>query len=56
MSIRRSRVQVFEVAEDGTVELPEGAIIISLVFEGEGPYGFQTRPVRAWAEVPEGPR
>ena len=56
VSIRRSRVQAFEVAEDGTVELPEGAIIISLDFEGEGPYGYETRPVRAWAEVPEGPR
>ena len=52
VSIRRSRVQAFEVAEDGTVELPEGANIISLDFEGEGPYGYETRPVRAWVELP----
>ena len=52
MSTRRSRVQSFEFAEDGTVELPDNAVIISLDFEGQGAYGYQTRPVRAWVELP----
>jgi hypothetical protein len=39
------------VAEDGMVDLPEGAIIISLEFESEGSDGDKSRPVTAW-EVP----
>jgi hypothetical protein len=52
MNTRRCRVQAFDVAQDGSIELPEGAIIISLVFESEGAYGYHSRPVSAWAEVP----
>ncbi len=54
MNTRRSRVLSFEVAEDGSIELPEGAVIISLEFESEGSYGYDRRPVAAWAEVPTG--
>jgi hypothetical protein len=50
--MRRCRIQSFKVAEDGTVELPEGAIIISLEFESEGAYGYGSHPALAWAEVP----
>ena len=49
--MRRIRVQAFDIAGDGTVELPDGAIVISLAFESEGPYGYQARPVTAWVEV-----
>jgi hypothetical protein len=52
VNMRRSRVLSFPVAEDGTVDLPEGAVIISLEFESEGSYGYKSRPVTAWAEVP----
>ncbi len=52
MNTRRSRVLSLEVAEDGSIELPEGAVIISLEFESEGSYGYNRRPVAAWAEVP----
>ena len=52
MNTRRSRVLSVPVAEDGTVDLPDGAIVISLDFESEGPYGYQARPVTAWIEVP----
>jgi hypothetical protein len=44
----------FPVAEDGTIELPDGSVIISLDFESEGSYGYKSRPVAAWAEVPAG--
>jgi hypothetical protein len=49
---RRHRIESFEVAEDGTVELPEGAMIIVLEFGSQGPYGYKSRPVTAWAAVP----
>ena len=52
MNMRRSRVQWFKVAEDGTVDLPESAVIVSLEFETEGLYGYGSRPSKAWAEVP----
>ena len=49
---RRHRIESFEVADDGTVELPEGAAIIALEFGSQGPYGYKSRPVTAWADVP----
>ena len=52
MTMRRTRIVAFDVAEDGTVELPEGAVIISLEFESQGSYGYQTRPARVWANLP----
>jgi hypothetical protein len=52
MTMRRTRIVAFDVAEDGTVELPEGAVIISLEFESEGSYGYETRPARVWANLP----
>ena len=52
MNTRRCRVQSFDVAEDGSLDLPAGAIIISLEFESEGAYGYKPRPVSAWVEVP----
>lgn len=52
MTTSRSRVVSVDVAEDGTVELPAGASIISLEFEGEGAYGYKTRPVSAWVHIP----
>jgi hypothetical protein len=52
VNTRRSRVLSVPVAEDGTVDLPDGAIVISLDFESEGPYGYQARPVTAWVEIP----
>jgi hypothetical protein len=50
--MRRCRVQCFEIAEDGTLELPAGAAIVSLEFESEGAYGYRPHPVAVWAEVP----
>jgi len=50
MSMRR--IVAFDVAADGTVDLPEGAVIISLQFESEGSYGYDTRPARVWVDVP----
>jgi hypothetical protein len=52
MTMRRTRVVPLEVAEDGTLDLPDGASIISLEFESEGAYGYGSRPVRAWVDVP----
>ncbi len=52
MNTRRCRVQAFDIAQDGSVELPEGALIITIEFESEGSYGYQRRPITAWAEVP----
>jgi hypothetical protein len=52
MTTRHTRVLSYEVGEDGTVELPAGAVIISLDFESGGPYGYKSRPVAAWVEVP----
>jgi hypothetical protein len=52
VNTRRSHVVPFDVAEDGAVELPDGALIISLEFESAGPYGYESRPVRAWVQVP----
>ena len=52
MNTRRTRILSLHVAEDGTVDLPVEAAIVSLEFEGEGPYGYRTRPVTAWAVVP----
>ena len=46
------RIVAFDVAKDGTVDLPEGATIISLQFESEGSYGYDTRPAKVWVDVP----
>ena len=40
------------LAEDGTVELPEGAVTVSVVFESEGPFGQDTKPAAVWVELP----
>jgi hypothetical protein len=52
--MRQSRVMLIEVGEDGTIEVPDDATVISLEFESEGSYGFKRRPVAAWVEVPVG--
>ena len=52
MTMRRTRIVPFDVATDGTVDLPEGATIISLEFESEGAYGYDNRPARVWVDVP----
>jgi hypothetical protein len=40
------------VDEDGTLELPDGAIIFSLEFEDEGADGYGRHPAIAWVELP----
>jgi hypothetical protein len=52
MTMRQARIVAFDVAKDGTVDLPEGATIISLEFESEGAYGYDSRPSRVWVDVP----
>ena len=46
------RIVPFDVAKDGSVDLPEGATIIWLEFESEGAYGYDSRPARVWVDVP----
>jgi hypothetical protein len=48
----RCRIELLKVAEDGSIELPDGATIISLEFESEGAYGFGNHPAAAWVVVP----
>jgi hypothetical protein len=50
--MHQCRVMLIEMAEDGTIELPDGSTIISLEFESEGSYGYNRRPTAAWVEVP----
>jgi hypothetical protein len=50
--MRRAQVAAVQIAADGTVELPDGAVIISVEFESEGSYGYERRPVTAWVEIP----
>jgi hypothetical protein len=52
MTMRHTRIVPFDVAKDGTVDLPEGATIIWLEFESEGAYGYDNRPARVWVDVP----
>jgi hypothetical protein len=52
MTVRHTRIVAFDVAKDGSVDLPEGATIISLEFESEGAYGYESRPSRVWVDVP----
>jgi hypothetical protein len=53
MTMRHTRIVPFDVAKDGTVDLPEGATIIWLQFESEGAYGYDSRPARVWVDVPD---
>jgi hypothetical protein len=52
VNTRRCQIQSLQIGEDGSVDLPDGAVIVSLEFDSAGPYGYQARPVRAWVEVP----
>ena len=52
MKTRRIKIVPFPVADDGAVELPDGAVVVALEFEDEGGLGYGRRPVTAWGEVP----
>ena len=52
MNIRRSKLVSFPVTAEGTIDLPEGAVIVSVDFEDPGSHGSGRRPAAAWAEVP----
>ena len=52
MTMRHTRIVPFDVAKDGTVDIPEGATIISLEFESEGAYGYDNRPARGVGRRP----
>ena len=48
---RRSRILPFPVTAEGTVDLPEGAVVVALDFKDDGGLGYRRRPATVWAEV-----
>lgn len=40
------------VSDDGSIDLPVGAHVISIEFEDEGGLGNQRRPAVAWVVMP----
>jgi hypothetical protein len=52
MKTRRSKLVRFPVTAEGIIDLPDGAVIVSLDFEDERGMGFGRRPAAVWAEVP----
>jgi hypothetical protein len=48
---RRSRIVPFPVTAEGTVDLPDGAVVVALDFMDDGGLGYRRRPATAWAEV-----
>ena len=52
MNTRRSKLVPFPVTAEGIIDLPDGAVIVSLDFEDPGGQGAGRRPAAAWAQVP----
>jgi hypothetical protein len=48
---RRSKLIPFPVLSDGTIDLPDGAVLVALDFVDEGGLGYRRRPATAWAKV-----
>jgi hypothetical protein len=51
---RRIRLLPFPVTAAGTVDLPDGAVVVALDFEDDGGFGYRRRPATAWADVVTG--
>ena len=52
MKSKRTQLVLFQVTKEGTVDLPDGAVIVALDFEDEGGLGSGRRPATAWVAVP----
>ncbi len=51
MKSQRVQFAQFPVTTEGTVDLPEGSVIVALDFEDEGGLGSDRRPATAWVAV-----
>jgi hypothetical protein len=51
MKSQRVQIAQFSVTMEGTVDLPEGSVIVALDFEDEGGLGSDRRPATAWVAV-----
>jgi hypothetical protein len=54
MKSQRIQFVQFQVTKEGTVDIPEGAVIVALDFEDDGGLGSDRRPATAWVAVPVG--
>jgi hypothetical protein len=52
MKSHRVQFAQFSVTKEGTVDLPDGSVIVALDFEDEGGLGSDRRPATAWVAVP----
>jgi hypothetical protein len=51
MKSQRVQFAQFPVTKEGTVDLPEGAVIVALDFEDKGGLGSDRCPATAWVAV-----
>jgi hypothetical protein len=54
MKSQRVKFAQVPVTEEGTCDLPAGAMIVSVDFEDKGGLGSDRRPAAAWIAVPVG--
>jgi hypothetical protein len=52
MNSQRVQFAHFPVSTEGTVDLPEGSVIVAVDFADEGGLGSDRRPATAWVAVP----